>query len=510
MRMIGIRRVVLWAVLGSAGAVLVLAGETKTAPVSQAEKAAKDPAKVPGGDPQGTIAAYQARLKDMPKFDKPLMFNTRQADEVLKHVQVFPANNPFNEDISGRPVAANSDAMIATMKDRKNLAYNLDMTYIIVPPEQPPVDVKLLDYAEESDAGPYPVPDNAPIEEWNPEGKEPLAVKQAKVEPGDRHVLVLDPFRGLLYEFWQTRKTPQGWQASNEATFDIKTNALRPDGWTSADAAGLPVFPLTVRYDNVAGGEVRHAVRFTVHRTRAAYVYPATHKASNKTDKDLPRMGERFRLKAAVDIWACAARPGHLQGLEEVRHDQRRQRRRLADFGRTRSADQGPGGPGKDQGHGFRGHRAHRPQRRPAGAEKIGTAGKTMIKGLAHVCFVVGDLERSLSFYRDKLGLAPAFDFVNDQGERFGIYLHAGGRGFLELFVGKLDQRAAGQAYQHLCLEVDDLPATVAAIRLAGVEVSEPKTGSDRSVQAWLSDPDGNRIELHQYTPQSKQGPWVK
>jgi hypothetical protein len=171
-----------------------------------------------------------------------------------------------------------------------------------VPEDQKPVAVKLTAYGDESDPGPYPMPDNAPIEDWNPAGSEPLAAKQAKVEKGDRHVIVVDPVRGLLFEFYQGRKTDQGWQASCEATFDLKTNALRPDGWTSSDAAGLPIFPLTVRYDDVAGGEVKHAIRFTVHRTRSAYVYPATHKASNKTDPDLPRMGERFRLKADVDI----------------------------------------------------------------------------------------------------------------------------------------------------------------------------------------------------------------
>jgi hypothetical protein len=289
-----------------AGAMLALAADpaapTGGPPPSEAEKAAKVPAKVPGGDPAGTTAAYQAKLKDLPKFDKPLMFNTPEADAALKCIQVFPASSPFNEDISARPVAPNSDAMIATMKDRKTLAYNRDMTYILVPAGQAMVDVKITNYPAESDKGPYPVPDNAPIEDWDPSGKVTLADKQAKVEGGDRHVLVVDPMRGLLYEFWQGRKAPQGWQASNEATFDLKTNALRPDGWTSSDAAGLPVFPLTVRYDDVANGEVPHAIRFTVHNTRNAYVYPATHRASNKTDVNLPRMGERFRLKASVDI----------------------------------------------------------------------------------------------------------------------------------------------------------------------------------------------------------------
>jgi hypothetical protein len=192
--------------------------------------------------------------------------------------------------------------MVATANGRKNLAYNLDMGYVIVPSGQKLVHVKITDYPDESDSGPYPVPDNAPIEGWNPDGKESLADVQAKEESGDRHVIVVDAAAGLLYEFWQSRKSPAGWQASNEATFDLKTNALRPDGWTSSDAAGLPIFPLTVRYADVAGGEVKHAIRFTVRRTRSAYVYPATHKASNRSDADLPRMGERFLLKANVDI----------------------------------------------------------------------------------------------------------------------------------------------------------------------------------------------------------------
>lgn len=306
---IGRSILVLMAVVVSFAVAVVLAststqpvGGAATRPASEAEKAAKDPAKVPGGDPAGTIKAYLAKLKDMPKLDKPLLFHTPEADAVLKHVQIFPENNPFNEDISKRPVAANSAAMLATMKDRKTLAWNLDMTYVIVPAGQKLVNVKLSGYTDESDNGPYPVPDNAPIEDWNPASKLTLAEKQAKVEEGDRHVIVVDPVAGLLYEFWQGRKTDQGWQATNEATFDMKTNALRPDGWTSSDAAGLPIFPLTVRYADVASGEVPHAIRFTAHHTRSAYVYPATHKASNKKDENLPRMGERFRLKANVDI----------------------------------------------------------------------------------------------------------------------------------------------------------------------------------------------------------------
>jgi hypothetical protein len=290
--------------VGAVAALAAMAWAAQAAgwPASQAEKAAATAAKVPGGDPAATAAAYAARLKGMPKFDQPLLFHTPQADAVLKHVQVFPADNPFNEDISTRPVAANSEAMIATMQPTRGLGHNSDMGYVLVPPGQTLVDVRLTAYVSESDAGPYPMPDNAPIEDWNPAGGESLADKQGKAERGDRHVIVVDPAAGLLFEFYQGRKTAQGWQASNEATFDLKTNALRPAGWTSSDAAGLPVFPLTVRYDDLAAGEVKHAVRVTVRRSRSAYVYPATHKASNKSDPSLPRMGERLRLKAGVDI----------------------------------------------------------------------------------------------------------------------------------------------------------------------------------------------------------------
>lgn len=133
-----------------------------------------------------------------------------------------------------------------------------------------------------------------------------------------------------------------------------------------------------------------------------------------------------------------------------------------------------------------------------------------MVKRLAHVCFTVRDLDASEAFYRDKLGLRPAFDFLDAQGERFGVYLHVGGRNFIELFRGDLGEPAGGQSYRHFCLEVDDVEATVAELRSRGVEVTDPKLGSDGSWQAWLSDPDGNRIELHGYTPESKQAPWLE
>ncbi len=133
-----------------------------------------------------------------------------------------------------------------------------------------------------------------------------------------------------------------------------------------------------------------------------------------------------------------------------------------------------------------------------------------MITGIAHSCFTVSDLERSIAFYRDGLGLKPAFDFTDENGRRFGLDLHAGGRNFIELFEGNLGDRADGQSFRHVCLEVDDIQATVHDLRERGVEVTDPKLGGDQSWQAWIADPDGNRFELHQYTSQSWQGPALK
>src|SRR4051794_41199754 len=115
-------------------------------------------------------------------------------------------------------------------------------------------------------------------------------------------MLVVDPTQGMLFEFYQARKTGSGWTAAQASIFDLKTNKLRPDGWTSSDAAGLPIFPAVVRYDECERGLVEHAMRFTVRRSRKAYVYPATHFASRLTDETLPRMGERFRLRQDFDV----------------------------------------------------------------------------------------------------------------------------------------------------------------------------------------------------------------
>jgi hypothetical protein len=175
------------------------------------------------------------------------------------------------------------------------------MGFILVPGDQKRVETTILSYPGESDKGPYPIPDNAPVEGWPMDGRS-LAAAQSGRENADRHVIVVDPVNRMLYEFYQGRKTPAGWECACEATFDLKSNKLRPDGWTSSDAAGLPIFPAIIRFDEVERGMVEHAMRFTVRHTRGAYLYPATHRASHNQNPNVPRMGERFRLRADFDI----------------------------------------------------------------------------------------------------------------------------------------------------------------------------------------------------------------
>ena len=133
-----------------------------------------------------------------------------------------------------------------------------------------------------------------------------------------------------------------------------------------------------------------------------------------------------------------------------------------------------------------------------------------IVSCLAHVCFTVSDLQRSVDFYCGQLGLRRAFELRRPDGTWHGQYIHAGGRNFIELFVGTLGEPAEGQSYRHICLEVEDIQRTVSVLRERGVEVGEVKLGGDGAYQAWLEDPDGNRIELHQYTPEAKQGGFLE
>jgi hypothetical protein len=251
------------------------------------------------------------RAAKMPKFDKPVSFETPQADAIVSALEIFPPDNPWNLDISSWPLHPNSKNIIASIGPAKPLRYNPDMGYVLVPPAQKKVDVKIVSYPGESDRGPFPVPDNVPIEGWpvnytrNPKTAKVMleeVQRDALNENGDRHALVVDPVNRMLYEFYQLKKTDAGWQAAQSSIFDLKTNKMRPDGWTSSDAAGLPVLPAVVRYDELKRGVIEHALRVTVVRTRRDYVYPARHFASRLTDVNLPRMGERIRLRKDFDV----------------------------------------------------------------------------------------------------------------------------------------------------------------------------------------------------------------
>jgi hypothetical protein len=266
------------------------------------------------GQEKSVVRSDPARLEriratKMPKFDKPVLFDTAPADAIVSALEVFPPDNPWNLDVSDWPLHPNSKNIIASIGPGKPLRYNPDMGYLLVPPGQKKVEVKLTGYPDESDKGPFPVPDNTPIEGWPVNylraGKKTALLdvqRDVLKENGDRHALVVDPVARKLYEFYQLKKTNAGWQAAQSSIFDLKSNKLRPDGWTSADAAGLPIFPAVVRYDELKRGKIEHAMRVTVVKTKREYVYPATHYASRRTDKNLPRMGERIRLKKDFNV----------------------------------------------------------------------------------------------------------------------------------------------------------------------------------------------------------------
>ncbi len=215
---------------------------------------------------------------------------------------VFPANNIWNSPVDKLPVDPHSAAYIATIGVNGTVHPDfgsgdwppdsdspIGIPYITVPGTQSKVDVS-FDYAGESDPGPYPIPANAPIE-GGPDST------------GDRHVLVIDINNCILYELFSAYPQAGGtWSAGSGAIFNLTSNALRPAGWTSADAAGLPIFPGLASYDEVASGEINHALRFTAPQTRKAYVWPARHYASSLTGAKYPPMGQRFRLKAGFDI----------------------------------------------------------------------------------------------------------------------------------------------------------------------------------------------------------------
>lgn len=211
-------------------------------------------------------------------------------------VPLFPASNPWNTAITGKAVDPRSAAYLATMPGHLHMDFGASwdggpfgIPYTVVAGTQRKVPVT-FDYVEDSDPGPYPIPPG-------------VAIEGGQNADGDRHVLVLDKDHLRLYELWDAYPQADGsWHAGSGAVFDLRSNTLRPAGSTSADAAGLPILPGLVRYDEVAAGVIDHAIRFTVQSTQHGYVYPATHYASDKTDPNLPPMGMRVRLKASFDV----------------------------------------------------------------------------------------------------------------------------------------------------------------------------------------------------------------
>jgi hypothetical protein len=213
---------------------------------------------------------------------------------------VFPADNIWNTPIDTLPLDANSEAYVSTIGANSQLHPDfgafwegapIGIPFIIVPSNEPLMPITFVAYGDQSDPGPYPIPQSAPIE-------------GGSGSDGDRHVLAIRQGECKLYELYRAFPVGGGWEADSGAVFDLTVNGpLRPDGWTSADAAGLPILPGLVRYDEVmVEGEIRHAVRFTALQTRRAYVWPARHYASSLTGLQYPPMGQRFRLKASFDI----------------------------------------------------------------------------------------------------------------------------------------------------------------------------------------------------------------
>jgi hypothetical protein len=213
---------------------------------------------------------------------------------------IFPVDHIWNTPVAELPVATHSDAYIANLGRDTGLhpdfgsglyeGMPLGIPFVRVPADQPPVEMAFTEAPEESDPGPYPIPADAPIE-------------GGSCGDGDRHVLVVQEGTCLMYEVYSAYPQPDGsWEAGSGAIFDLNSYDLRPTDWTSADAAGLPILPGLIRYEEIAAGAITHALRFTASNTQAAYVWPARHEASDDANPDLPPLGQRFRLKADVDI----------------------------------------------------------------------------------------------------------------------------------------------------------------------------------------------------------------
>jgi hypothetical protein len=257
-------------------------------------------------------------LGTLPVVTNAILFDTTNADAVVSAMQIFPVSNAWNERISFLPALTNSDAMIAQVmsdlaSNRRTLIAFQEMNFVLAPDSQALQPIDFFDYPDESDLnggtspnGLYPIPTNLPIEGWPTQtGAQTLAQWQTNNDGSDRHAIMVEPGSGFLFETWLTQLSGANWLAANGAEFNLNTNGLRPAGWTSGDAAGFPMFPALVRYDEAERGMVEHACRLVVKRSLYnSYIYPATHFAapSSNTNINLPSMGQRFRLKSSFVI----------------------------------------------------------------------------------------------------------------------------------------------------------------------------------------------------------------
>jgi hypothetical protein len=250
-----------------------------------------------------------------------VLFDTTNADAVVSTMQIFPVTSSYNEDVFRLPLTTNSSAIMAQissnlLSSRQTLRLFQEMNYVLVPDNQPVVSIDFIDYPDQSDLnggsfpyGTYPIPTNMPIEGWPTQtsGETLAQVEEATNGVGgtDRHGIIVQPGAGLSFETWLTLLSSNNWQAANGAIFDLNSNASRPAGWTSGDAAGLSMFGALVRFDECERGMVEHACRLVVERTLYNnYIYPATHYASASTNTlpNLPSMGQRLRLQAAFVV----------------------------------------------------------------------------------------------------------------------------------------------------------------------------------------------------------------
>ncbi len=246
-----------------------------------------------GAQARGVLPVYGQTGTLVPWAYLPLISRAEPGPS-LAGCPMFPADNIWNHRVDTLPVHTRSAEYVASIGNSTHLHPDfgeewegepIGIPYVVVPGTQPKFYVD-FDYDDESDLGPYPIPPNPPIEGGS-----------------DSHILMVDKDNCKLYELYAAYYDPTyGWQAGSGAIFDLRSNLLRPDGWTSADAAGLPILPGLVRYDEVASGVIRHAIRFTAQQTQAAYVWPARHEASDITNLSVPPMGQRFRLKASFNI----------------------------------------------------------------------------------------------------------------------------------------------------------------------------------------------------------------